>query len=74
MAGNTLRNRSCDKFNYYYNYIKYQTFVCQLYTNDNTTNNNIRIDYPIYNNLIGPGFPYDQVFTYGYASDIDGSL
>jgi hypothetical protein len=45
-----------------------------MYTNDNTTNNNIRIDYPIYSNMFGAGFPYDQVFTYAYASDLDGSL
>ncbi len=53
---------------------KIQTFICEMYTNDNTTNNNIRIDYPIFSNMLGPGFPYDQVFTYAYASDIDGSL
>ena len=45
-----------------------------MYTNDNTTNNNIWIDYPIYSNMLGAGFPYDQVFTYAYASDVDGSL
>ena len=41
-----------------------------MYTNDNTTNNNIRIDYPIFSNMLGPGFPYDQIFTYAYASDV----
>ena len=53
---------------------KLQTFMCEMYGNDNTTNNNIRIDYPIFSNMLGPGFPYDQVFTYAYASDVDGSL
>jgi hypothetical protein len=48
--------------------------VCQLYTNDNTSNNNIRIEYPLYTVPLGPGFPYDQVFTYGYASNVDGRL
>lgn len=74
IVGNTLRNRTCEKLGYHYAAKKVQVFVCQLYTNDNTTNNNIRIEYPIFTNQLGPGFPYDQVFTYGYSSDIDGSL
>lgn len=74
-VGNSLQNRTCDKLTYFYNLNRVQCFICQLYTNDNTTNNNIIINYPLFNNDLGPGYPYDQLFNFAYASDsIDGKL
>jgi hypothetical protein len=61
--------------NYFYLNKKIQSIICQIFTNDNTTNNNIRINYPLFDNYLGPGYPYDQVFSFGYSSDsVTGDL
>ena len=31
--------------------------------------------YPLFDNYLGPGYPYDQVFSFAYASDsVTGDL
>jgi hypothetical protein len=59
IVGNTILNRTCNMFTYFYNQQMLQTFVCMLYGNSNSTINNIQINYPIFSNNLGPGYPFN---------------
>lgn len=63
---------SCDSpFTYNYNLLYDVTVLfCPLLNN---TLNQINISYPLYPNILGAGFPFQQMFAYG-LSDIGGNL
>lgn len=73
IVGSSIKNSSCITFNYNYQGNPIQVGHCYMFTNDNSTDNQINIYYPLYATWLGSGLPYQDIFAYVYSGD-DGTL
>jgi hypothetical protein len=72
MVGTPIKNTSCIDFSYSFQGKIIQIGHCYMFSNDNSTNNQITIYYPLYPPWLGSSLPFQDIFAYAYSGENGG--